>query len=72
MREEQHLLNVTVDDLLEAKELAATFTLEDTKRVGIFASVPSGAILTHLAVNAASAQAAFAGSQLPHRYHTED
>ncbi len=29
----EHDLNVTEDDLLEAKELAATFSLEDTRTV---------------------------------------
>lgn len=32
----EHDLNVTEDDLLEAKELAATFTLEGTRTVSIF------------------------------------
>jgi hypothetical protein len=37
LKEEGNLLNVTVDDLLEAKELAGNFTLEETRR----ASTPS-------------------------------
>ena len=32
----EHDLNVTEDDLLEAKELAATFTLESTRTVSTF------------------------------------
>lgn len=32
-RDEGQILNVTEDDLLEAKALASTFSLEDTRRV---------------------------------------
>lgn len=71
----EHDLNVTEDDLLEAKELAATFTLEGTRDVctlsGLvfFWTFPSTrflrALLTYLAAYEPSLGHSQARSQLP-------
>jgi hypothetical protein len=75
LQETLQTLNVTERDLVEAKEVAGRFTLDETKRVR--GPESSGFILGayHFpwrSVDGTGPQAAFSRSQLPHPDHRED
>ena len=69
-------LNVTEADLDEAREIARTFTFDDTQRVRGIA--PVGQVLVQYSpshrrsVDGTGAQTAFSRSQLPHPNHRQD